>query len=133
MASIAHALHLAAPVIGRVYSFSVPTTCTGVDLNTALGAGAMSSGGYIDIILTADSYYAFGGSVASVVTSGSTSAGMYIPGGQRVTIEPPSTSGYQYLVLSAVTGTAYAYVHKSSFADNEQYRAYILGKRATVL
>ena len=131
MASLAHALHLAAPIAGKVANFSF-TVSTGVDLNTALGAGAMSAGGYIDLRFTGDCYVAFGQTGASLTATG-VSAGWFVPANERVTWEYPTTSGFQYLFCSAVTGTVQGYAMKSSFEDNAQYRLYCVGGRKTVL
>lgn len=127
MASIAHALHLAAPILGKVASFAV-SSLSGVDMPAALGTGAMDAGGYIDVVFDSDCYIAFGQTGKTVTKSGA-SAGFYVPTGVRMTLEYPSTSGYQYLYVSAATGTTIGWAFKSSFEDNKQYRDYIAGVR----
>lgn len=131
MASLAHALLLAAPILGKVATFAVSTS-SGVDMPAGLGTGAMDAGGYIDLIFDADCYIAFGATGKTVTKSGA-SAGFYVPTGVRMTLEYPSTSGYQYLYVSAATGTVNGWAYKSSFEDNMQYRLYIAGGRKNAL
>lgn len=133
MASIAHALTLMPPVRGKVYSWSFSSS-TGIDMQSALGTGAASMGGYIDVIFSADCYVAFGPS-GTVVTPTGSSAGMYVPGGVRQTWEIPGGSaitgvtGYNYLYATAAAGTVSAWAHKSSASDQVQFRHYLNGER----
>lgn len=124
MASIAQALMLAPPAVGKVFNSAV-STCAYIDLYSALGTGASTIGGYVDIILTASGYYAVSNATTATLTQTGASAGMYLPGDQVRTHEMP----LQYLYVSAGTGTIQVYLSKSSAQNIAQYEAYVLKNR----